>query len=404
MESYVCAFRGRRDSYQAPLALAEAGMLNQFITDAWSPAWLRNISSTLPARWREKVHFRHEEGISDKLVDCLWGTTLLEHLRHRAGFPPVTTYHKLDRNFSEAAAKRSRSTRSHLFLYSSYAFEAFTARYTHTPRRVMFQYHPHPVLENRLMQADAVRHPAFGESFSGAGTTVLPEHLIRRERDSWRHADLIVCASSFTRSSLVEAGCDEKLCRIVPYGIDLPSQAEPLAPDGVFRAIFVGSGGQRKGLHHLLHAWQNARLPADAKLTLVCRVLDRGIEALAAHTPGVELKRGVSEAELRRLYAGSTLFVMPSLVEGFGQVYLEALAQGCPVLGTRNSCLPDLGTEADGVFLTPPGDAEALGARLEQLSQSLTGDGSLRLAARDTAARFSWPAFRQGLRQILQHS
>ena len=49
---------------------------------------------------------------------------------------------------------------------------------------------------------------------------------------------------------------------------------------------------------------------------------------------------------------------MPSLVEGFGQVYLEALAQGCPVLGTANTCLPDLGGEADAIFLVTPGNVE----------------------------------------------
>ena len=47
-----------------------------------------------------------------------------------------------------------------------------------------------------------------------------------------------------------------------------------------FRALFVGSGVQRKGLHHLLHAWHRARLPADSELTLVCRNLDPGLEEL----------------------------------------------------------------------------------------------------------------------------
>ena len=46
---------------------------------------------------------------------------------------------------------------------------------------------------------------------------------------------------------------------------------------------------------------------------------------------------------------------MPSLVEGFGQVYLEALAEGTPILGTKNTALPDLGGEEDGVFLATAG-------------------------------------------------
>ena len=38
MSHYVCAFRGRRDNYQVPLTLAEAGQLDRFITDAYVPA------------------------------------------------------------------------------------------------------------------------------------------------------------------------------------------------------------------------------------------------------------------------------------------------------------------------------------------------------------------------------
>jgi len=49
---------------------------------------------------------------------------------------------------------------------------------------------------------------------------------------------------------------------------------------------------------------------------------------------------------------------------GFGQVYLEALAHGCPVLGTANTGLPDLGSESDGVFLVEPGNVTELAAKL----------------------------------------
>ena len=47
----------------------------------------------------------------------------------------------------------------------------------------------------------------------------LTEELRRRNRHRWRHADLIICASTFTKSSLIEAGADASLCEIVPYGI-----------------------------------------------------------------------------------------------------------------------------------------------------------------------------------------
>jgi glycosyltransferase involved in cell wall biosynthesis len=256
-------------------------------------------------------------------------------------------------------------------------------------------------MERRLIEGDRNCYPEFGESFSEERGTALPESLFRRESEVWRHADVIFCASRFTLQTLLEAGCEESRCRIVPYGIDVPAKtAEQQREDG-FHVLFVGSGGQRKGLHHLLMAWQRAILPRSSTLTLVCRVMDEGIRKLAAQTKGVEISDGVSADDLPGLYARSDLFAMPSLVEGFGQVYLEALAQGCPVLGTAHSALPDLGTESDGIFITPVSNVDALTARLEQLGRTLPGDREIRQVARATAARFTWPRFRESVREVL---
>jgi len=113
--------------------------------------------------------------------------------------------------------------------------------------------------------------------------------------------------------------------------------------------------------------------------------------------------RGMTQDQLNVSYANGSLLVMPSLVEGFGQVYLEALAHGCPVLGTPNTCLPDLGGEQDGIFLVTPGDVDELTEKLERLSGIVVSAYDLRRAARACAERFTWPLFREGIRQALQN-
>jgi len=401
MEKFVCAFRGRRDAYQVPLALAERDLLEAFITDAYATPQARLLGFLLSKSSRSRLERRREAGIPDERVSCLWGTALLEQASLLLGQPALPTFKRFDPLFSTAAADVARRKRAHLLLYSPYAWEAFTARYAHTPRRVLFQYHPHPVLEKRLLDDDHAQFPGFGESFSGEDARALPEVLFRRESEVWRHSDLIFCASRFTMHSLLEQGCDASRCRVVPYGIDVSPSSQGAPPEEGFEVVFVGTGGRRKGLHHLLMAWKRAALPPRSKLTLVCRVMDRGIKELAMQTPDVEVRHGVSAEALPSIYAHSHLFAMPSLVEGFGQVYLEALAQGCPVLGTMHTALPDLGADADGVFLTPVGNIDALTARLELLAKILPGNASLRAAAKATAARFTWPAFRDALRQPL---
>jgi len=390
---YVCAFRGRRDYYQAPLALAESELLDSFITDVYACRTVRALSKGLPTRLREKVLQRRRSGIPETRVRCLWTSTLFERANFRLGKPESLIFARYDAEYSKVAAAQARKNRSNLFLYSPYAWEAFTAQYRHTPHKVLFQFHPHPDVESRILAEDKKRFPFVRESYTEESGERLSEQLRQRNRDAWKHADLVFCASSFTRQTLLEAGAAEGKCHVVPYGIDVSSITIE-APE-TFSALFVGAGSQRKGLHHLLLAWKQARLPKGSKLTLVCRTIDSGIQELASTTANIELIRGLSQADLVQQFRQSSLFVMPSLVEGFGQVYLEALAEGCPVLGTRNTGLPDIGGEA--VNIIEAGDIDHLTSSLEALSRELPGNTRIREAAQRSAAGFSWLRFRQNL-------
>lgn len=404
MSQYVCAFRGRRDNYQIPLALAEKGLLNQLITDFYAVDFIQKVAPLLPKKWQNKISFRSECNIPVEQVKCLWGSTVLEQTRHYLGFSPASTFGLLDKDFAYSAASQARKTKSNLLLYTPYAWEAFVASYKHNPWKILFEFHPHPEVEVPLLTQDLKRFPFVQESYSEQIGAHLPEELQVRVKDCWRHADIILCASSFTKQTLIAAGAEPNSCKVIPYGIDLPIlPLQELKLDSLdsFQALFVGSGCQRKGLHHLLYAWQKARLPKESLLTLVCRYLDPGMESIVSQTPQVRLIRGIDAAYLRHLYQNSSLFVMPSLTEGFGQVFLEALSYGCPVLGTSNTCLPDLGKEEDGIFLTEVGNLDHLISQLELLANLLPGNSEIRKNARSCAEHFPWKNFRDALCSFL---
>lgn len=395
-ERYVCAFSGRRDYYQVPIALAERDMLETFITDAYYFRVLPALERVLPARILEKMQFRQDPRIPSDRVECLWSMLSERELRRRVGYSDWQVFAKLDRKLSLAAADRARQTRSSLLLYSPYASEAFTSRYIHSPRRVLFQFHPHPDLERRILLEDSAHHRFFDYSYEEEMGSDVNEAVKQRTRDCWRHADLILCASEFTQRSLLEAGADPAICRIVPYGIDLHDLDGSISAAPSFDVLFVGSGTQRKGLHHLILAWQKATLPKDSHLTVVCRSIDAGLERFVRSSPKVGFIRGLGAGELRNRFARSALLAMPSLVEGFGQVYLEALAEGCPVLGTANTCLPSIGP-SPAISIVEPGAIDQLVAELEALSHILPGNKDIRAQARACAARWPWAQFREGL-------
>lgn len=390
--SFVTAFRGRRDGYEVPVALAERGLLDAFLTDQFCGPLENTLARVLPARLAEKLRGRYDPRLPADRVRRLRITALREALYRRSA---DSMYDRFDPDYGRATAAIARRHRSNLFLYSPYAMPALTARYPHDPRKVVFQFHPHVTLERRIL-SDDLRHPTRQrlsptQEFDSVLTPVR-SRLVADE--SWRLADHIVCASTFTKRSLIEEGSDGATISVIPYGVDLPQEPDFTAPD-TFRALFVGTGVYRKGLHHLLAAWEKARLAKDARLTIVSRTIEPELMRLMKSVDGIDYRPGVSAVELDHLYATSTLFVMPSLVEGFGQVYLEALAHGLPVLGTANTCVPDLGTAQEGLFCTAPGQSDALAAQLEDFAMSLPGNADIRRRARGVAERHPWSTFRE---------
>jgi glycosyltransferase involved in cell wall biosynthesis len=111
----------------------------------------------------------------------------------------------------------------------------------------------------------------------------------------------------------------------------------------------------------------------------------------------VRLVRGVNANDLTELFKSSSVFVMPSLVEGFGQVYLEALAHGCPVLGTANTGLPDVRADNDPIWHVEPGQVDQIVSMLESLARSIPGDLSIRRRAQECARRWPWQRFRKSI-------
>ena len=108
----------------------------------------------------------------------------------------------------------------------------------------------------------------------------------------------------------------------------------------------------------------------------------------------------VPDATLSALYRLASVFVFPSLYEGFGLPPLEAMAAGAPVITSNVSSLPEV--VGDAALLIDPMDAGAIAdamARVltdDALRASLIGRGHARVAA------FSWPRSIGRVRQVYQ--
>ena len=172
-----------------------------------------------------------------------------------------------------------------------------------------------------------------------------------RERRGFEQSDHIIAVSNYTKNILVQHyGINPDKISVVHNGSDemYHAPAVPLVEELTSQkkkrpmVLFLGRLAIQKGpLHFLEMASQIHQLRPDVEFvmagdghllpSLVDRAMQMGLE------DAVAFAGKVNATEARKLYAQADCFVMPSLSEPFGLVALEAIAQGTPVILSKQS-------------------------------------------------------------------
>jgi glycosyltransferase involved in cell wall biosynthesis len=399
---YVTSFPGARDAYELPYTLHKNDRLDLFITDIYNKGLLKTIPIQ---RFKNKLKGRMADGdtIPHGLIRNSPQIIVQRKVADRFNHPAVASVIE-DDMYAKAAVDAARRHKSGLFLYEFQAEYAFSQKLSHHAPKHVFYFHPHPSLEHPMLLADAEKYPAFKEDARANTRQSFAERFRDHTKGAWKNADHIFVASSFTKKSLLFAGASEDKITVAPYGAVLTEPYEEVTPSEQPYFLFVGSGAHRKGLHHLLEAWTRSGLFKNAKLVVVSRVADKYNAALLQNTQGVEWKRGISRSQLVDLYKRASLFVLPSMSEGFGHVYLEALHFGCPVLGTDHSVLADVHGSPDVIYKVEPANVDQLTAMLIALWASQPGrDIGIRRKAAAIGSEFTWERFQDVIENTLKH-
>ena len=393
---------GARDAYQLALGLAEAGMLEALVTDLFWPAdrpWAAAFAARLPTRLQAMVRQRSEPRLLSSLVKLCGLAGLGALLLDKLPGAPVSLRRRMtryaDATLGRTAGQLAARRRAGLVSYSYYGYDAFT---NYPGAGVLFQLHPHPVSMRRILSDELAAHPDCASSLKQEWELALPErefdHLLRETK----MARFFLAASSFTRSTLVEHGTPFEAIRVIPYGVDVtrfkPDASRSLSPRGKLELLFVGRINQRKGIKYLLEALR--LLNTDQVHVTVCgRVVD-GLELFRPFQHQVTIRPSVSADELAAAYQGADLFVFPSVAEGFGQVLLESLASGLPILSTTHTAAPDLIEPGRQGFVVEPRRPDLLAERIEWALCHRAELAAMRVEARSLAEQFTWERFRRG--------
>lgn len=204
-----------------------------------------------------------------------------------------------------------------------------------------------------------------GQRFKGIDERVIARHL-----EEYAIADAITVPSYFVKRSFLEMGVAESKVQVVPYGVDL-SRFHPTSapPEGEFNVLFVGNACIRKGVVYLLQAFEALQHPRK-QLNFVGAISPEVralIENYASRLPIACL--GIQpQDQLKHIMSASHVLVLPSVEEGLALVQAQAMACGCPVIGTTNSGAENLLEDGVEGFIVAIRDAQAIASRLQTLA------------------------------------
>ena len=250
--------------------------------------------------------------------------------------------------------------------------------------------------EARLYDAQA----RFGFGRARSHTSRWPSRISaalhrRACRRTARSSDAIIAPASLCADFIRSAyDLPPDRVRVIAYGLDAdstPASRRSHAPGR--RLLFVGSYLPRKGsrILELLLPAIAADFP-DSSMTFVTHEAVRPLledRYGSAFGSRLSIHPWMSRESLQAFYSTHDILLFPSLFEGFGKVWMEAMSAGMCVVGFAEGGLPDVAGEGEALTCAT-GDGAALGRLLRCALDDPARCGEIGRRAHERVRRFSW--------------
>ncbi len=231
--------------------------------------------------------------------------------------------------------------------------------------------------------------------------------LWKRYLGGYAAADVLICPSSHSAKVMREFGCKNRI-EIIPHGVDLPPEDRIKPFPQQFRVGYLGSYGPDKGVIYLLEAWKKLNYK-DALLVLAGRdsISDWTHHLIEQYGGGNICLMGWVK-DVADFYNNVSVYVQPSVTEGFGIEVLEAMSFGRPVIcsdgaGAVDIVFSDYDPDTNiGCYEGQPFAARDVTSLCERIEWSKNYGNfiSMGLGARIEADKYTWEKVRNRYTKI----
>lgn len=253
----------------------------------------------------------------------------------------------------------------------------------------------------------------------------MPE-VYQRSRVLWwrfqyryihRRAAFFLAISEFTKSEITKilnippekiyvapCACSKSMVRVEDPGQLARLREKYVLPEQFI--LFVGNANPRKNLERTIRAFDRFKEQTNMPHQLVIAGeqgwkfnREKVLEGIT-HREQVQFIGFVPDDDMPALYSAASLFLFPTLYEGFGIPVLEAQACGVPVVTSNCSSLPEVAGE--GAVLADPYDVESICECMRWVLADTVLARDLVEKGHSNAKRFSWEASARQMNEIIE--
>lgn len=290
-----------------------------------------------------------------------------------------------------AAKRHRRLGRPGVFVNRSHGFETHAAQ-------VLSQWRTRWAMPERV----------FPKNLPG---WVIDAGMRRHCHQVLRFADGVIVSCTLDREYILnKGGISPERVAVIPQAVPSLYQERTVAcltPERLNQLLVIGPPRFWKGPDVLGPAVSTlmARDPAVC-LTWVCASTERAVAAgfiTASERGRVRFQDPLPQERLIDLYDRHGILLFPSLFEGFGKVFLEAMARGLCVVASNTGGMRDLISPGRDGLLVPVGDTDALGKGIQWLLDHPGLAANMGVQARQTAQAYSWDRVGRETVDFYQH-
>lgn len=187
----------------------------------------------------------------------------------------------------------------------------------------------------------------------------IDNRIVNRELEEYEISDIIIVQSSFAKNTFIEKGINKNKILQLPLGIDLSLFKPVEKKDDIFRVLYSGNFSIRKGSLYLLEALKKIKFKNFE--FMFNGTIDKNLINIFKKNKNFINYVGYQPFnKLHKIYSQASVFVLPTIEDGFAKVILESMSCGVPVIATQNCAAEDIIENGVDGFIIPAKDSNAI--------------------------------------------